>query len=298
MKKSFFLLAATLSAGALAPLSQAQVITPDAKPIAPPAASLSDVQLRALGEGVAFPYEKLDSVLATSVDKEGRIIYSKAKGSNDLDTFVRAVAVADLTKFPQWMIPPDPEDPKAKATPDRSPELIFWINAYNGLFLKTIADAYPVNSPSQIPDLDKAKTRVVAGQTYSFADMRRKIAEIDARALFALPDGTVEGPRAAPGVYRYIGLNEQLNAAARAFVNDITRVTAPNRLQNSVAVSPWLATVDEYFRPDATRRKWEGIRKVLAGYTTRSADRNYFVTGDYEVLFLPSDRTLSEKLTR
>ena len=295
MKKSPFLIAALLGGALLPAVSNAQVVTP-AAPAA--AAALSEADLRALGEGIAFPYEKLDAVLRANVDKEGAVFYAKVRNNNDLDTFVRAVAIADLTKFPEWMLPADPENPKSKATPDRTPQLTFYINAYNGLFLKALADAYPVGSPLQIEGLDTAKTRVVAGKTYSFAELRALIAEMDPRALFALPDGTNSGPRAASGVYRYFGLGEQLNAAISSFVNDLTRVKPPVRLANTVEVSSFLATVDPYFAPQTGRRKWNGIRKVLTGYAKRKSDQSYFSTGDYQVNFSLPDRSINEQLSR
>lgn len=296
MKKSLFLTASLLLSSAIAPtFSQAQM----AAPIAPqPAASLSDDQLRAMGQGVAFPYERLDRVLRANVDKEGNVAYARVKGNNDLDIFVRALALADLTKFPNWMNPADPADPKSKPTPDRTPELVFWINAYNGLFLKAIADAYPVKSPTQIAGLDSAKTRVVAGKAYSFADLRRKIAEIDPRALFALPDGTKSGPRALSSVYRYTNLGKQLNGAITAFINDPTHVEPPLRLKNTVSVSPWLLSVEEWFKPKASRRKMDGARRLLSSYAQRNSDQNYFTAGDYEVKFLPTNASLNEQVVQ
>ncbi len=295
MNKSSFLIAITLLSGALiGSLAQAQVIgTPS-----PPAASLSETDLRNLGEGIAFPYEKLESALKDNVNKEGQVFYAKIKGNNDLETFVRAVAIADMKKFPTWTITADPEVKGSKDGIDRTAELAFLINAYNGLFIKAIADAYPLDGPSQIKDLDTAKTRVVGGETYSFADLRRKIAAIDPRALFALPDGTNSGPRASPMVYRYLGLNSVLNEVIKSFVNDVTRVQPPLRLQNTVQVSPWLATIDEYFKTKSNRRKWSGVRTILEGYTSRSSDQRYLTTGEYQIQFNLNNNTLNEQFNR
>lgn len=300
MKKSLSLTACVLlSSAVLLPTAlspvRAQVIAPVA---ARPAASLSEAEIRALGQGVAFPYELLDKVLRENVNKEGAIFYAKLKGNNDLETFVRAVAIADLNRFPAWKLPADKNNPKAAETLDRTPELMFWINAYNALFIKAIADAYPVKSPTQIKDLDTAKTRVVGGKSYSFAQMRRIIAEMDPRALFALLDGTNSGPRAQSSVFRYVGLGAQLNAVISAFVNDQTRVGPPQRLQNTVAVSPWLLSVDEYFKPKGTRRKLDGIRRILGSYTARDSDQRYFNAGDYQVQAMPANLSLNEQFVR
>lgn len=293
MKKQQLLVAVLLASALLPQASQAQIIGK----ATPPAATLTETDLRALGEGIAFPYELLDNALKDNVDKEGKISYGKIKGSNDLETFVRAVAIADLSKFPKWMIPADPNDPKSVEEPDRTPELTFYINAYNALFLKAITDGYPVGSPTEIKNLDTAKTRTVAGKAYSFADLRKVIAELDPRALFALPDGTNGGPRAAGTAYRYTNLNAQLNGAVNSYINDITRVAPPVRLQNTVMVSPWLQSVDEWFVGKGRRSKWNGIKNVLMGYTTRNSDQRYFAAGDYQVVFMRPDNSINEALS-
>lgn len=295
MNKSSLLVATTLlSSALLGSLAQAQVVAP----ATPPASSLSETDLRNLGEGVAFPYEKLESALKDNVSKDGLIFYAKIKGNNDLETFVRAVAIADMKKFPAWPVPADPEVKDSKDGLDQTAELAFLINAYNALFIKAIADAYPVNGPSLIKDLDTAKTRVVGGVNYSFADLRRKIAEIDPRALFALPDGTNSGPRASMLAYRYLGLNTLLNEVVKGFINDTTRVAVPDRARNVVQVSPFLATVDEFFRAKTSRRKGEGVRNLLAAYTTSGSIQRYFGAGAYQIEYTLTNNTLNEQFTR
>ena len=298
--KSSFLLATTLVSAFLG-ASSSQVYAQELLPpkVAPKAAaSLSDDELRALGEGIAFPYEKLERALAPNINKEGAVSYARLKGNNDLEIFVRAVGIANMDRFPKWMNPADPQDPKSVPTLDRTPELTFLINAYNGLFFKTVADAYPVNTPAQIKGLYTAKTHLVAGKMMSLGELREQIGRIDPRALFALNDGTNNGPRATSAAYTYFNLSGQLTRAAQVFVNDLSRVKEPIRLQNTVEVSPWLASVDEFFAPKSGRRKFNGIRNVLATYTTRDSDRRYFTAGDYEIRFAPGDASINELLSR
>ena len=170
--------------------------------------------------------------------------------------------------------------------------MVFWVNAYNALVLKTIADAYPINNVGDIKNFDTAKVHTVAGQQYSLAELRQKIGKMQPRALFALTDGTTSGPKLAPRVYRWDGFSQALEAAADAFVNDARNVTL-DRIQNRVTVNEFLAEVDEPFKPKNARRKWDGIRQVLASYTDARANRSYFDTGDYQVVFVPRDRDLN-----
>lgn len=262
------------------------------------AADYSDAELKAMGTGIAFPYELLDGVLKRYVNKSGDVYYLKAKGDNDLDTFARAVAIADLGQFPVFSSPVDPTNAAKGVMPDHSAELTFWVNAYNGLRLKAIADRYPGISNTVLKQLDAAKSQGVAGQSYSFAQLRQKIAGMDPRALFALMGGTKDGPSAPVTVYRYSGLGLQLNQAAKAFVNDQSKVSLPDRLANRVEVSPYLVEVDPYFKTGGSRRKFSGVRQVLSTYTTNRVARGYFATSEYTInLSLGSDK-LNEQMGR
>ena len=260
------------------------------------AANYTDDQLRAMGTGVAFPYELLDVVLRRYVSPKGEMYFLKAKGDNDLDTFARAVAIADLGQFPVFTTPLDKNDPNKGTFQDSSAQLTFWINAYNGLRLKAISDLYPISSLAQIKDFDTAKTQTVAGKKYSFAELRDKIGKMDPRALFAITSGTEDGPSIPLAVFRFSRLSEQLDLAVKSFVNDPNKVSTPDRLANRVEVSPYLKEVDTYFASKSSRRKLGGVREVLGTYSASSVSRNYFVTGEYAINFTLANDKLNEQL--
>lgn len=255
-------------------------------PLTPQSLSnLSDEQVRALGQGPAFPYGLLERVMNRVITKDGSIITSQLNREPELTLFARAVALADLGQFPVF----EEKGEAGAIVQDRTAELVFHINAYNGLFLKVLGDAYPVKSVTQIKNLDSAE-RIVGGQKTSFAQLRKSIAALDKRALFALIDGTSQGPRAAQGPIRYTGLGRQLNASIRAFVDDPSRVSVPERGSNGqVFVSPWMQTVDETFRTKVAKRKGDGIRQILSAYISNGANRRYFGAGDYQVKYFPAN---------
>jgi len=261
------------------------------------AADYSDAELRAMGSSVAFPYELLDGFLHRYVDKKGDVYYLKAKGDNDLDTFVRALAVADLSNFPIFTNPVDPADPTKGVKPDNSAELTFYINAYNGLRLKTIADLYPRVSGDDLGRLDKTKNLTIGGHQTSFSELRGKVGKMDPRALFALMSGAQDGPAAPFTVYRFSGLGQQLNAAVRGFVNNQSKVSAPDRLANRVEVSPYLAEVDPFFKPSGSRRRYAGVREVLSTFTSSGASRGYFATNEYSINFSQGNNKLNDRLS-
>jgi hypothetical protein len=174
------------------------------------------------GQGIAFPHYLLDRALEPNVDKGGRVDYVALKGDKNLDEYLRAVASADVSKFPILPVPPKIDEKTGKpivltgkAAENRGPELVFWINAYNALVVKTLANAYPLNSPDEVKSFDTAKTHRVAGQTWSLLELRKKIASFDPRALFALTNGTVGGPLLQPIAYRFSGIDQQLENAVQ-----------------------------------------------------------------------------------
>ena len=293
MKNRIFL--TLLAVGLSVPLAipaRAQIIQGVTTPVAPPrpaAADMTVAQLRALGEGVAFPYEILNRVLAKVVTKDGLVNYGLAHDNDDLAVFVRAVGEADMKNFPVFKT----KDDKGADVLDERQPLSFYINAYNALFLQAVAQAYPINNVNEISDLYTKKRRV-AGQDMSLDELRKKIIALDSRAIFVLMDGTRMGPRAVNGSILGYNLDSELNAGIQSYVNDPIRVAPPSRLGNEVTVSPWLQSVDDYFQPTKRHRKGDGIRRLLQGYTTDKANQRYFTTGAYTIEYAPAQTTLNQ----
>ncbi len=299
----------TLSSLLLAPALALTARAQDAARVQTPAQPAAPVVLDAASDPLFTRATSLyDAALQNRVDKEGLVDYAKLKGDRSLDAFVAALPLADVSKFPVFETrgeAPDADKPgtskagrkpartesKPQSKVDRSWELAFWINAQNALALKTLADAYPIGSPDEIRDLGTRKF-AVAGGHYTLDELRQKASKIDPRAPFAMIDGTASGPRLAPHAVRAFGINTTLDAAVSALIND-PRLVDLQRIQNTVTVPPFLASVDEMWKAHTARRKWDGIRSLLSTYTSASANRNYFTTNDYQVLFGTGDRKLN-----
>ena len=260
-----------------------------AAPARPAAADMTVEQIKALGQGVAFPYEILSRVLAKVVTKDGQVNYGLAHNNNDLAVFVRAVGEANINDFPVFKT----KDANGAEVLDQRQPLSFYINAYNGLFLEAVSQAYPVGNVGEISDLYKAKRRV-AGQEMSLDELRKKIVALDSRAVFILMDGTRMGPRAVNGSILAYNIDNELNAGIKSYVNDPLRVTPPSRLANEVVVSPWLLSVDDYFQPTKRKRRGDGIKELLGGYTTDKANQRYFSAGAYTIEYAPAQNQLNQ----
>lgn len=242
-------------------------------------------------QGALFPHTLLDRALTKAVNTTGEVSYSDLKGNADLDSYIQAVATADLASFP---VLTKKDQKTGKPYKDRNFELVFWINAHNARVLKTIADVYPISNVSEIKDFDIAKTHQVAGQMWSLRDIREKVAKMEPRALLALTDGTRGGPMLAPTAYRYSTISSSLERAAQNFVGDARNVNLI-RIQNKVVVSEYFKNFNEYFTKKNDRKRFEGVRMLLANYSAQGGDRRYFTTNDYTIDFAPASKALNTK---
>jgi len=247
-------------------------------------------------QGILFPYSLLDAATNGNIDENGNINYLQIKGNASLNEFIDAVAHADVTQFPTFDV--QITDPKtghvSKTVTDHSAELVFWINAYNGCVIHTIAEQYPISSIDKIKDFDTAKIHVVAGEKYSFEELRKKIQQFDPRALFTLISGTKNGVLPAKDAYRFTNLNANLDAAVRAFINNPNNVTI-NRIQNQVSVNEYFKQFNDAFKPKNSRRQWGGIRYLLSAYTDRGSDQRYLTNSEYEIDFTVVKHDLNDK---
>ena len=243
-----------------------------------------------------------DTALKGRVSEAGFLDYAKLKGEANLAAFVAALPGVDTTKFPAFEVKATPEDStnatrkkndkdKKGPTVDRSWELAFWINAHNALAIKTLADAYPIGSPDDVKDFATRKHSVAGGQ-YTLGEIRARASQIDRRATFAMIDGTQGGPKMAPRAMRAFGLNSTLESAVTALVND-PQLIRLQRIDNRVAVAPFLALVDEAWKPRTATRKLDGIRYLLSAYAAAGPDRNYYTTNRFDVLFDAGIRKLN-----
>ncbi len=248
-------------------------------------------------QGMLFPYSLLDKALTDNVDRNGNVDYSKLTDNKNLGYFIQAIEHADLSQFPTFDVYKTDEKTgrETKKEIDRSPELVFWINAYNAFILNDIAKAYPVKTIDDIKDFDTAKTHNVAGKNYSLKELREKIASFgDPRAMFALPTGTAGGFLPSPTAVRWSEYDVRMNSAVKVFVNDPRNVRI-NRIQGQVILNPVFKEVDEFFRSKHSRNKGEGIRKALAAYTDQGSNRSYFVTNKFRVDFGQDNRLINDR---
>lgn len=250
------------------------------------------VQPTTFNQGLLFPTYIFDAALADKVGKTGDVDYATLRGDANLDTFIKAIATADVSQFPVLQMK---DETTGETAPSHAPEMVFWINAYNAHVLKTISDAYPIDNTQAIKNFDSAKTHLVAGKMWSFADLRKKIIDFDARALFALTDGSRGGPLMLPQAYRFRTINNDLNDAVSRFINDSRNIEV-TRIQNKVVLSDFFKTANDVFSKKQDIRKMAGLRLLLTSFSTNKGGyRGFLSNNPYQITFKPADKTLNSK---
>ncbi|WP_422450848.1 MULTISPECIES: DUF547 domain-containing protein [unclassified Endozoicomonas] len=120
---------------------------------------------------------------------------------------------------------------------NRTEQLAYWINLYNALTVDLILDYYPVKS---ITKLGKGWFRMgpwrdelimIAGQTISLHDIEHRILRPiwnNPRIHYALNCASIGCPDLLPDAFRGKRIDQQLEAAARRFINQKKGATLVN----------------------------------------------------------------------
>jgi hypothetical protein len=150
-------------------------------------------------------------------------------------------------------------DDLASARPEamgRDEQLAFWINAYNLLAIRLVADAYPVGSIRDLESDGKEVWGMVAGtaggRLMSLGEiehvmLRRQFRE--PRIHFALVAAAISCPDLRREPYDGARLDEQLEEAARAFLADENRGVRRDRQGHGVEASQLFHWFHEDFEP-------------------------------------------------
>lgn len=109
---------------------------------------------------------------------------------------------------------------------NRNQQMALWINAYNGITLRSIIDRYPVKSIKDIDGVWKKKEWDVAGRTITLNGIEHDILRPqfqDPRVHFALNCASIGCPPLPGKVFLASELEQQLDRAAAAFVANPAR---------------------------------------------------------------------------
>lgn len=167
-----------------------------------------------------FDDAPLERVLSTYVNASGRVNYAALKQHRgDLDRMIEEIERASPASAPRLF-------------PGRDAQLAYWINAYDAWVLRIVVDHYPTSSITKIGLVPFSAFFVMkvelGGQKMTLRSLENDIIRgqfHDPRIHFAINCASESCPPLAPRVYRPETLNQQLDEAARAFINDNRNVT-------------------------------------------------------------------------
>jgi hypothetical protein len=208
----------------------------------------------------------------------------------------------------------------ARGEPDwtREERLAFWINAYNALTLEVVARHYPIeggglldlhpdNSIRQIDGVWDEITWNVAGREVTLDQIEHEILRgelSEPRIHFAIVCASIGCPPLRPEAYRADRIEEQLEAAARDFVNDPAYVRLEPQWKRT-----GLSKIFRWFHEDFDRFERESLAIPRVDGAYRGAltfvhdrldseeARAYVAGGDYRIDFLDYDWSLNERDT-
>lgn len=193
--------------------------------------------------GIAGPTKTFDQLLDLYV-RNGDVYYRAIKSERSkLDGYVNQLATASIDRL------------------SREEQLAFWLNAYNALVLRTVADHYPIQGHSaeypaksirQIPGAFERLSHRVAGRTVTLDQIEQTILPPfhDARVYFALGRGAVGSGRLRSEAFTGARLEEQLADVAAECVTraQCVAIDRENAKVSASSIFSWRAKefVDAY----------------------------------------------------
>jgi hypothetical protein len=253
------------------------------------------VSPKAQGSGEAVRSKSLDQLLDLYV-RGGDVYYRAIKSERaKLDSYVNQLATASVDKAP------------------REEQIAFWLNAYNAIVLRTIADHYPIQGKSaeypaksirQIPGAFDRLTHRVAGRTLTLDQIEQTILSSyhDPRLYFAIGRGAVGSGRLRSEAFTAARLEEQL---AEVAAECVTRAQCVNidRASGKVGVSPIFSWREKEFTeayaskaPAAFASRSPIERAVIAFVLPKllATEKEFLAGNTFQIAYAPFDWTLND----
>lgn len=212
----------------------------------------------------SFDYVPWQRVLDAYVSDAGRVDYAALKAHpQNLEQFVAELGSTSPVSSPQMF-------------PSREDQMAYWINAYNALVMYGVVQAWPVESVLKIGILPHSffwgrKFRV-GGQEITLDHIEKDLLRKqfgDARIHFAINCASLSCPPLLKRAYMPATLDEQLDAAARAFVNSSIGVqtdTGHNRISLSRIFAWYGSDFNAWTESRGLRGPGSGAWRVIRNY--------------------------------
>lgn len=234
-------------------------------------------------------YATYTTVLSDYVDDD-RVDYATLKTNRaPLDTFVAQLASITAEQYDSM---------------DTASQMSLWINAYNGITLRSIIDAYPVGSIKDIDGVWDKKRWSVADLQVTLDDIEHKMLRPifnDPRIHFAVNCASVGCPPLFHRPFLPSNVDALLDTVALNFVNDTSRtqVSIDNRLLKITSIFDWFG--DDFITIYGSHREFSSLEPkkiaainfVMAYYDDKRAD-DVDPTAGWSVSYLDYDWSLND----
>jgi hypothetical protein len=214
------------------------------------------------------------SRLLASAVSSGQVDYPQWRDNQYFDALVGQIALTD------------------SSTMDRQQKLAFYINAYNILAARGILDGRSPDSLLGRYFYFKRDTYTVAGSLISLHQLEHEwIRPLkEPRIHFALVCASQSCPILQAEAYTAKHLDDQLEAAARGFINDATR----NRFDPDTGQAA-LSAIFKWFEEDFEEASGS-VLAYLAPLVDNAQTSALLAAGEFRISYLPYDWSLNGKL--
>jgi hypothetical protein len=234
-------------------------------------------------------YEAYGRILRTAV--QGEMVDYQALVDNRavLDTFIYQLATLSTEEYERL---------------DRYGKMALWINAYNGITLRSVVDAYPVETIKDINGVWDSNKWRVAGRMVTLDDIEHKILRPefkDARVHVAVNCAS----KGCPPLHGYPIIGSQidgtLDVLSRQFVNDPERtiIDVDNATILVTEIFSWFgddlipqySSLEGHDHLSAKKRAVIGFVSAFANESTR---RKLISVKKWQVEYIPYDWALND----
>jgi len=168
--------------------------------------------------------------------------------------------------------------------------LAFWINAYNAFAIQGILDGYTPEPYIGWYRFFKARTYPIGGSRVNLSDLEHEILRKqfhEPRVHFAIVCASSSCPKLASSAYQGRLLDQQLDRAARAFINDPSR----NRFDNREKAA-YLSKIFDWFEKDFAASAGS-VARFVAQYVQDADVARDLAAGLYRIAYLEYDWSLN-----
>jgi hypothetical protein len=204
------------------------------------------------------------------------------------DGIVNYPGIQSDRRFAAYLKLLDRVDPLALST--ERDRLALWINAYNAFAIQGVLDGYSPKPYIGWYRYFKSRTYGIGGAELNLSDLEHEILRKqfhEPRIHFAIVCASSSCPRLASGAYNAMQLNQQLDQATRAFINDPTR----NRFDRRQRIA-YLSKIFDWFEEDFSTSAGS-VLQFIARYVHDADLARALAQDTYRITYLEYDWSLN-----